>query len=58
MSGGRMPSQAWRISPVMSIWVGLPSTGAVTTTFAGGSPTKLCCSFHSRTMWIENFACG
>ena len=55
---GRMLSQACRMSWVTSSCVGLPLTGAVTTTGALGAPTKLPCSFHSRTMWIENFASG
>ena len=34
------------------------ATGTVTTTGAGGSPTKLASSFQERTMWIEMLPCG
>jgi hypothetical protein len=47
-----------RISAVMSSSVGTPRTGAVTTTRSRDSPTKLCFSFHSRTMNTVTFACG
>ena len=51
-------SQAFFISAVISRLVGLPLTGASTTTGSFGSPTKLCFSFQSRTMWIEKLASG
>ena len=56
--GGTSVSQAARISLVMSSSVGTPLTGAVTSTRFGASPTKLCFSFHSRTMKTVTFACG
>ena len=51
-----MLSQAARISSVMSSSVALPCTGTETTARWMGSPTKLHRSFHSRIMWIENWA--
>src|SRR5260221_10964227 len=50
MVGGSSVSQAAFNSGVMSSSVGTPFTGAVTITLSGTSPTKLCFSFHSRTM--------
>ena len=51
-------SQAFFISAVMSTSAGLPFTGNRTTTGCFESPTKLCFSFHSRTMWIEKRPSG
>jgi hypothetical protein len=58
MMGPRRLSHARFISEVMSMGVGLPATGTVTETGPFASPTKLIFSFHSRTMWIVNFASG